>query len=82
MDNFLQRLKRWSITCYTDRLLANQIAGKPVCIGCHIIKINIESRKVLASYSKAFQHSGQKHGHVKSLTCFVIFPYISIEPEA
>ena len=29
---FLQKLKGWPITCYTDRPLANQIAGKPVRI--------------------------------------------------
>ena len=32
MDDFLQKLKRWSVSYYTDRLLTNQIAGKPVRI--------------------------------------------------
>ena len=35
MDNFLQNRKRWSLSCYRDLLLANQIAGKPVRISCH-----------------------------------------------
>ena len=25
MDDFLQKLKRWSVSCKTDRLLANEI---------------------------------------------------------
>ena len=37
--DFLQKLKRWSVSCYTDRLSANQIAGKPVRISCYIIII-------------------------------------------
>ena len=37
---FCKNWKRWSVSCYTDRLSANQIAGKPVRISCHII-INI-----------------------------------------
>ena len=37
MGDFLQKLKKWSVSCYTDWLLANQIAGKPVCISCHVI---------------------------------------------
>ena len=37
MDDCLQKLKKWSVSCYTDRLLANQIAGKPVRITCHLI---------------------------------------------
>ena len=35
--DFLQKLKRWSVSCYTDQLSANQIAGKPVRISRHII---------------------------------------------
>ena len=31
----------WSVSCYTDRLLANQIAGKPVRISCHVIMVKI-----------------------------------------
>ena len=37
MNDFLKKLKRWSVFCYTDRLLANQIAGKPVRISCPIV---------------------------------------------
>ena len=32
---FGKSCKRWSVSCYTDQLLANQIAGKPVRISCH-----------------------------------------------
>ena len=28
MDDFPQKLKRWSVSCYKDWLFANQIAGK------------------------------------------------------
>ena len=31
---FCKSWKRWSVSCYTDRLLANQIAEKPVRISC------------------------------------------------
>ena len=34
---FCKSWKRWSVSCYTDRLLANQISGKPVRISCHLI---------------------------------------------
>ena len=37
IDDFLQKLKRWSLSCYTDRLLASQITGKPVRTSCHKI---------------------------------------------
>ena len=37
MDDFLQKLKKVVRTCQTDRLLANQIAGKSVRISCHLI---------------------------------------------
>ena len=30
--------KRWSVSGYTDRLSANQIAGKPVRTSCHLIR--------------------------------------------
>ena len=36
---FCKSLKRWSISCYTDRLSANQIAGKPVRISRHVITL-------------------------------------------
>ena len=36
-DDFLQSWKRWSVSCYTDRLLSNQTAGKLVPIRCHLI---------------------------------------------
>ena len=41
LDDFLQKWKRWSVLCYMDQLLANQIAGKPVHIICHIIIVEI-----------------------------------------
>ena len=34
---FCKSSKRSSVSCYTDRLLANQITGKPVRISCHLI---------------------------------------------
>ena len=37
---FSKSRKRWSLSCYTDRLLANQIARKPVRIRFHIIMCN------------------------------------------
>ena len=37
LDDFLQKLKIQSVTCYTDRLLANQIARKLIRISCHLI---------------------------------------------
>ena len=39
---FYKSLKRWSVSCYTDRLLANQIARKPVRISLHIINVQNE----------------------------------------
>ena len=38
---FWKSWKRWSVSCYTDQLLAKQIAGKPVRISCHMITIII-----------------------------------------
>ena len=34
---FCKSRKKWSAWCYTDRLLANQIAGKPIRISFHVI---------------------------------------------
>ena len=35
---FSAKVKKWSVSYYMERLLANQNAGKPVRISCHIIK--------------------------------------------
>ena len=35
---FCKSWKRWFVSCYTDRLLANQVAENPVRISCHIKK--------------------------------------------
>ena len=43
VDGFLKKIgKRWSVLCYTDQLLANQIAVKPVRISCHVIEIDTD----------------------------------------
>ena len=34
---FCESWKKWPLSCYTDWLLANQIAGKPVCISGYVI---------------------------------------------
>ena len=36
---FLEKLKRGYSSCYTDRILANQIAREPVSINCLMISI-------------------------------------------
>ena len=38
---FCKSWKRWSVSCYTDWLLANQVAEKPVGISYLIIKTSI-----------------------------------------
>ena len=42
---FYKSLKRWSVSCYTDRLLANQIARKPVRISWHLIMAQYHLRQ-------------------------------------
>ena len=70
--DFLQKLKRWSVSCYTDRLSANQIAGKPVRISCHVIIDIIRWRSISMRAGPAFlQLDWSKAGLSMDLPVFV-----------